>query len=236
MKLKVLRVCILVLPLLAINATAGSFNPGSLNLGSVAPFAVLGGSTVTNTGKTVVVGDVGVSPGSSITGFPPGRIIDGGKHSNDPLAMQAQADALSAYNVLAGLTPTANLTGHGLAGLTLKPGVYKFDTSAELALGRTLTLDFEGMDDQNIVFQIGTTLTTGYASQVIEVNRGHNDNTYWQVGTSATLGIDTSFRGNIIAQQSITLTTGASIRCRAIALVGAVTMDANQITGKVCED
>ncbi len=105
--------------------------------------------------------------------------------------MQAQADALTAYNVLAGLPSNANLTGMNLGGLTLLPGVYTFNSSA--LLNGTLTLNFQGLSNQNIVFQIGSTLTTGSASSVLVINAGHNDNVFWQVGSSATLGTTTSF-------------------------------------------
>lgn len=196
-------------------------------LGTANGFAVLGASTVTNTGPTVLTGDLGLSPGTSITGFPPG-IVNGTIHATDGAAMTAQANALSGYNALQGLPSTDNLTGQDLGGLTLAPGVYTFDSSAGLT--GALTLNFEGLSNQSFVFQIGSTLTTASASSVILENAGSNDSVYWVLGTSGTLGTGTSFIGDLIANQSLTLTTGATIECgSAIALNGAVTLDTNTV-------
>src|SRR5271165_4868254 len=147
--------------------------------------------------------------------------------------MGAQADALTAYNVLAGLSSSANLTGMDLGGLTLLPGVYTYNSSA--LLNGMLTLNFQGLSNQNIVFQICSTITTGSASSVLVINPGHNDNVYWQVGSSATLGTTTSFYGTIIALASDTLNTGATLNCgRVISLNGAVTLDTNTISIDNC--
>jgi len=201
-------------------------------LGAAATFGVLGASTVTNTGPSVINGDLGLYAGTSITGFPLG-IVNGTIDDTDSLAEQAQADALFAYNVLAGLAPNGNLTGQDLGGLTLTPGAYQFDSSAMLT--GALTLNFQGLSNQNFVFQIGSTLTTASSSSVLITNPGDDDSVYWQVGSSATLGTTTAFYGTIIADASITLDTGTTIVCgNALALTGAVTMDTNTVSVGTC--
>ena len=223
--MKLLRLCCLVLPLLALSAHADI-------LGSADAFGILGASAVTNSGPSMVFQDLGVAPGTSITGFPPGIVL-GTIHDDDAVAMQAQADALTGYNFLAGLARTGTLTGQNLGGLRLDPGVYFFASSAQMT--GQLTLDFQGMNNAMIVFQIGSTLTTASASSVLVIDPGHNDQVFWQVGSSATLGTTTDFYGSVIADQSITLNTGANINCgRAIALNGAVTMDTNNINTGNC--
>ena len=204
-------------------------------LGLADSFAVLGASTVTNTGLTVITGNVGVTPGTSITGFPPAIVNPPSTiQQTTPLALQAQDDATTAYNALANMMFTSNLTGQDLAGLTLTSGVYHFDSSAQLSSG-TLTLDAQNNNNAFWVFQIGSTLTTASGSVVQVINSGSDggfyDGLFWQVGTSATLDTTTAFEGNIIALASVTMNNGANIdNGRVFALTGAVTLDTNTIS------
>lgn len=200
-----------------------------ISLGTAQNFGVLGGSTVTNTGATTVNGNVGVSPGSAVTGFPPGVVVGGAIHSNDAVAQQAQNDLTTAYNNIASTPCTVDLTGQNLGGLTLTPGVYCYSSSAQLT--GALTLDALGNSNALFLFKIGSTLTTATGSSVTVINNGGNscNKVYWQVGSSATIGTGTSFVGDILALTSITLTTGANTNGRALARNGAVTLDTNHV-------
>jgi hypothetical protein len=205
---------------------------GQVSLGTAQGFGVLAGTTVTNTGTTTVTGDVGTSPGSSITGFPPGIVVPPGViRLADGVAGQAQIDLTTAYNAAAGTACTVNLTGQDLGGLTLTPGVYCFDVSAQLT--GTLTLDFQGNPNALFIFKTGSTLTTAGGSSVVLTNNGGGTcpaNLFWQIGSSATLGTSTSFAGNILALTSITLNAGAIVNGRTLARNGAVTLSSNTVT------
>ncbi|HEY2706098.1 MAG TPA: ice-binding family protein, partial [Candidatus Dormibacteraeota bacterium] len=195
-------------------------------LGTDTSFAVLGGSTVTNTGPTSITGDLGLSPGSAVTGFPPGA-LNGASHIDDAVSVQAKSDLTTAYNTAAGQPCTATLTGD-LGGRTLTPGVYCYPSAAQLT--GTLTLDGGGDPNSLFLFKVGSTLTTASSSRVALVNGGPCG-VFWQIGSSATLGTDTVFVGTMLVNTSITLNTRAGILPgRALTQTGAVTLDSNHIT------
>ena len=199
-------------------------------LGTAEPFAVLAGSTVTNTGPTVINGELGLSPGTSVTGFPPGT-VNGSQHVTDATAAQAQTDLTTAYNNAAGQAPSGTVSAD-LGGQRLTPGVYR--SASSLGLTGALTLDAQGDANAVFIFQAGSTLTTASASSVNLVNGTQACNVFWQVGSSATLGTASSFRGSILALTSITVTTGATVDGRVLARNGAVTLDTNTITRSRC--
>ena len=179
------------------------------SLGTASTFGVLAATTVTNTGLTVVNGNLGVSPGTAVTGFPPGMVVNGTINAGNAVAAQAQSNATVAFNNLASQACDFNLSGQDLGGKTLAPGVFCFDSSAFLT--GTLTLDAQGDPNAVFIFKVGSTLTTASNSSVVVINNGTFCNAFFQVGSSATLGTNTSFRGNILALTSITLTTGISL-------------------------
>jgi Ice-binding-like/Bacterial Ig-like domain len=202
----------------------------SVPLSSAATFEILAGSTVTNTGPTIITGgDLGLSPGSAVTGFPPGALTPPSvMHVTDPTAAQAQLDLTTAYLYTAGLPGGAVLPGD-MSGLTFTPGLYKTSSTVMLSAGN-VTLD--ALDDVNAVFifQVASTLTTIGSTQVILVGGAQARNVFWQTGSSATLGTNSVFKGTIMALQSITLQTGATFQGRALARNGAVTLDSNAVT------
>jgi len=195
-------------------------------LGSDATFAVLAATTVTTIPTTTINGDVGVSPGNTVTGAP---IINGTLHLADPTAAQAQLDLTTAYNDAAGRTVGAITVAGNLGGQTLAPGLYKSATSLEVSSG-DLTLDAAGDPNAVWIFQMGSTLITTVGRQVILSGGAQAANVFWQVGSSATIGGSSVFKGTIMADQSITLNTSATLEGRALARNGAVALDANTIT------
>ena len=203
--------------------------PGILLLGTAANFRVLANQSITNSGNTIIDGDLGLSPNdlTSITGFLPG-IVNGGIYAADPVALQAQADLTIAYDAVAAALPvTHNYSGIDLGTLTLVPGIYKFDTSAGLT--GTLVLDAQGDPNAVWMFQIGSTLTTATDSIVSVINSGRADNIFWQVGSSATLGETSTFVGNILALTTISVGTGANISGRLLASNASVTLLGNAV-------
>jgi len=198
-------------------------------LGTAQSFAVLGATpNVSNTGPTVVTGDLGVSPAAAVVGFPPGTVI-GTIHAADATAASAQSSNTTAYGVLAGeACDTSFGVPTDLAGMTLAPGVYCFASSA--ANTGLLQLDAQGNANAVWVFQIATTLITGSASTVTVINGGQACNVFWQVGSSATLGTTTTFVGNILALTSVTLQTGTSLSGRVLAQTGTVTLASNAVS------
>ena len=200
----------------------------SVNLRSAAPFSVLAGSTVTNTGPTRVTGNLGVSPGTAVTGFLPGKVV-GVEHLADTTAAQAEADLTVAYNDAAGRTLCPVSIAGNLGGLTLAPGLYKSTSSLEISSG-DLTLDAKGNANAVFIFQMASTLITTVGRQVILKGGAQASNVFWQVGSSSTLGTYSSFKGTIMADQAITLGTGATLEGRALARIAAVALDTSVVT------
>src|SRR5437016_607365 len=196
-------------------------------LGAASTFAVLAGSTVTSTGATTVNGELGLSPGTAVTGFPPGT-VNGTIHAGDPAAAQAQLDLTTAYNDAAGRTVGAITVAGNLGGQTLTPGLYKSTSSLEISSG-DLTLDAQGDANAVFIFQMASTLTTTSSRQVILSGGAKAANIFWQVGSSATLGTGSVLKGNILALASITVTTGATVEGRLLARTAAVTLDSNVV-------
>jgi hypothetical protein len=203
---------------------------GPVSLGTAGTYAVLAGQTVTNTGPTTVHGNLGLSPGSAVTGFPPGVVSSGAIHAADAAALTAKADLTTAFDDAAGRASTGAITAN-LGGQTLVPGVY---TGGALALGGVLTLD--GLGDANavFVFQAASTLITASGSTVALINGAAACRVFWQVGSSATIGTTSTFVGTVLALTSIAAQTNASIHGRLLARNGEVTLDSNTFTAPSC--
>jgi Ice-binding-like len=218
--------------LVAIPIAAAKAAP--VGLATAQPFVVLGGAGVTNTGPSVLNGDLGVTPGTSLSGFGAPAVVNGATHDNDAVAAQAQADLTTGYNVAAEqpIAPGNDLTGVDLGGLTLSPGAYGFSTSAQLT--GQLTLDAHGDPSAQFVFVIGSTLTTASASSVVLTNGASPCNVFWKVGSSATFGSGTAFEGNVMALTSISLNSGVTVLGRALARNGEVTLINDVLTLPGC--
>lgn len=216
----------------AVSLLAPSLASAQVNLGTAANFGVLGATpNVNNTGATAVTGNVGVSPAAAIIGFPPGTAT-GTFEPGTAAAATAQTDLGIALGATLLPALCTDLTGQDLGGLVLTPGVYCFNTSAQLT--GNLTLDFQGNPNSAFLIRTGSTLTTANNSSVLAINTGGAGclpNINFRIGSSATLGTGTNFAGNILAQVSITLITGASLRGRALARTGTVTLASNPVVG-----
>jgi len=223
--LKVRSIYLIIIFMWAASVYATTVNAG---LGSANLFAVLGGSSVSNTGPSSINGNLGLWSGTSMTGFPPGT-VSGSIDTGNVLAMQAQMDLTNAYNTAAAQPCGGVLTGQNLGGQTLTAGVYCFASSAQL--NGNLILNAQGNANAVFIFEIGGALTTLSSSQATIINGGTGNNVFWQVGGSATLGTSSQFAGNILALSNITLNAGADISCgRALALNGSVNLNTNEIS------
>lgn len=223
------NVALASLALLGLSISAAQAGPFGIDYGTASSFAVLGGSTVTNIGITTIHGDLGVAPGTSVTGFAPGAVTQGTIHAGDAVASQAHADLATAYNAALGAPVGTVLTGQDLGGRTLKPGAYTF--ASLVGLTGALTLDAGGDSQAAFLFHIGSTLTTASNASVVMANGGQGRNVVFQVGSSATLGTGTAFTGTLLAAASITLNAGTTIESgRALARDGAVTLSSNSVS------
>jgi hypothetical protein len=211
-------------------APAAAAQP-AVGLGTAGAFGVLAGTTVTNTGPSVISGHVGVSPGTAVTGFPPGKVVSGVRHAADAVAQSAQDDLRAAYNSAAGRTP-ATAVDDEIGGRTLLSGVYRH--ASGMGLTGTVTLDAENDPAAVFIFNAGSTLITAANSRVRLVNGAQPCNVFWQVGSSATLGTATTFVGTVMALTSVSLDTGSTVTGRILARNGAVTLDSNVIRQPGC--
>jgi LPXTG-motif cell wall-anchored protein len=215
----------LILPILTVSALT------TINQGTTKDFAVLAGSTITNTGSSTINGDIGLYPGTSLINKE-GITLDGTIHLTDSVADVAKNDLTTAYNQVSGLLPVSRIATQ-LGGQTLKPGIYD-SADGTFNITGTLILDAEGDSNAIFIFKTSSTLITATSSKISLINNAQHCNVYWKVGSSATLGTNSSFVGHIYALSSITATTGAKIQGQLLARDGAVTLDSNTIINTVC--
>lgn len=208
-------------------AVANSCSQTLVHLGTSANFRVLAGSTVTNTGLTVIQGSLGVSPGTAVTGFPPGKVT-GSIHANDTSAISAHASLMTAFNNASARTSCATNVSGNLGGTTLGAGLYISTSSLAISSGN-LTLDAHGHANAVFIFVMASTFSTSTGLGVILTGGANATHVFWIVGSSATIATGSNVSGNVLASASITVTTGAILHGRALAINGAVTLDANQV-------
>ena len=218
-----------LLVLFAAGPAVGGAPQAPVGLGAADSYAVLAGETITNTGATVITGDVGLHPGTATPGLT-AEMVSGEIHVDDAEALAAKNALVTAYNDAAGRTPATAIATE-LGGQILTGGVY---SAGAFGITGTLTLDGENNPDTVFIFQMESTLTTAVGSSVVLINNAQACNVYWQVGSSADLFSNTTFIGTILALTSINLQNGASIEGRALARNGEVTMDTNTITRATC--
>jgi hypothetical protein len=220
-------ICATTLLVGVIGPPAANAATAPVSLGSAGNYAVLAASTITNTGPTTINGDLGLSPGTAVTGFPPGQVT-GTVHIADAAALQAKNDLTTAYDDAAGRASTATVPVE-LGGTTKTAGVYE-SPAGTFGITGTLTLDAQGNRNAVFIFKAASTLITASASNVNLVNGARANNVFWKVGSSATLGTYSTLRGNVLALASITVTTGVTVAGRTLARNAAVTLDTNTIT------
>ncbi len=228
------RVALALAAVFGLAAVPVAAQAAPVQLATTSPFVVLAGATVTNTGPSVLNGDLGVAPGTALVGFGLPAVVNGATHDNDAVAKQAQSDLTTAYDVAAGqpVAPANDLTGTNLGNRTLQAGAYRFTSSAQMT--GALTLNAQGNPGAQFVFEIASTLTTASASSVVLTNGASPCNVFWQVGSSATLGTTTAFQGNVMALTSISLNNGATVIGRMLARNGQVSLIDNVLRAPQC--
>ena len=222
--MKGMKICNAVLLIGGLFASAAFAQQAAVDLKSNSSFALLAGTTVTVTGAGTITGNIGIFPGTQYVAGTPPVTVKGTVYPGGPVAAQAQADLLTAYNDAAGRTVAPITIAGNIGGQTLAPGLYKSTSSLAISSG-DLTLDAQGNANAVWIFQIASTLTTTSGRQVVLAGGANAANIFWQVGSSATIGTTSVFKGNILAQVSISMLTGATLTGRALAISGAVTLD-----------